>query len=227
MYTHSLIILYITYYYLFYNYYFIYRNKSIEIKQQVASQNNSFTSSTVPPPLPSTPLSTTPLTHSTPNELLPPQSTPKDELQEPIFFPSHSEDMSTSKLNLSIGGTPNTSRNTSGTFRKPSSSYASAIRSSGKRKFGDRVGVSPIGIPKKRQPLRDLVISPPPSLGPVQTTPLNDGEGGEIEMETCTPEGLDRPARFGVQRRLFGSLVQQQPQSDRYMYTCTCNIHVI
>lgn len=191
----------------------------MEIKQQLAA-NNSFTA---PPSIPpTTPLSTTPLTHSTPNELpRPPQSTPKSALEGQVFFPTSAssrqeENMSTSVVNTSLPAlmtTPNSCRGNarSGSFRVPSSSYAQIARSSGKRKFGERVGVSPIELPKKRHPIRDLVSSPaPPSVPPPSSEVGEEEEEREErggEMETGTPEGERAFGRFGVQRRLFGGRV--------------------
>lgn len=101
--------------------------------------------------------------------------------------------------------TPNTSRNFSGVFRKPSSTYASATRGSGKvgkRKCGERFGLSPIDLPNKKHAFRELLS--PPSNSIKKTPEFNTG-GGELEacMETSTPEN-DRPLRVSVQRRLFG-----------------------
>ncbi|XP_003383973.1 PREDICTED: histone RNA hairpin-binding protein-like [Amphimedon queenslandica] len=185
-------------------------NKSIEIKQQLA--NSSFSA----PPPPQTPVSTTPLTHSTPNEQQPPQSTPKSALEGQVFFPPSSssankENMSTSIINASSPGlltTPNSCRsNMNGSFRVPSASYARAARSSGKRRMGERVGLSPIEIPKKRHPIRDLTITPAPPIVPPSLTSLPPAEEG-MDVEMCTPEGeRGTGGRMGVQRRLFGGRV--------------------
>lgn len=181
----------------------------MEIKQQLA--NSSFSAP------PQTPVSTTPLTHSTPNEQQPPQSTPKSALEGQAFFPPSSssankENMSTSIINASSPGlltTPNSCRsNMNGSFRVPSASYARAARTSGKRRMGERAGLSPIEVPKKRHPIRDLTITPAPPIVPSSLTdgpPL--GEEG-MDVETCTPEGeRGTGSRMGVQRRLFGGRV--------------------
>ena len=101
--------------------------------------------------------------------------------------------------------TPNTSRNFSGVFRKPSSTYASATRGSGKvgkRKCGERFGLSPIDLPNKKHAFRELTS---PTSNSIKKTPEFNTGGGELEgcMETSTPEN-DRPLRVSVQRRLFG-----------------------
>ena len=73
--------------------------------------------------------------------------------------------------------------------------------------MGERVGLSPIEVPKKRHPIRDLTITPAPPTAPPTSTDVPSAEEG-MDVEMCTPEG-DRGTggRIGVQRRLFGGRV--------------------
>ena len=109
-------------------------------------------------------------------------------------------------ISLSMLSTPNIYRTSlGGVFRKPFS-YAQATRGSGKagkRKIGERIGVSPIEVPTKRHAFRDLRALSDAGL---MKTPTDIQSNVEMETENTTPEG-DRPLRCTVQRRLFGGQI--------------------
>ena len=166
---------------------FIYRDRSVEIKQQKALEKQA-----------TTPLPTTPLALSTPTENLP-FSEFSEEEETPTSNPHANQSLPV----------PLTTPKSTGLFRKPSSTYADVTRGNkagargagkaGKRKMIERVGLSPIDIPPKRTALRELVT--PPSMAPQHKTPAGT-EIEELGMEMCTPD-VDKPFRTGVQRRLF------------------------
>lgn len=117
--------------------------------------------------------------------------------------------------------TPFSSRNTLGQSKR-FKSYAHITRSgagkAGKRRPNERVGLSPIDLPRRKN-FREL-LSPPPIFPSVKLTtpdPLPiTSELGEINLDgvvdTSTPES-DRLARgIGVQRRLFGGQMPSPQQ---------------
>lgn len=189
----------------------MHRNQSQEIRRHHSMSETPKSSE------PTTPC----LTVSTPNDL-------------PFAdFCSNKEDRDPNIINSappksrSCISTPFSSRNPLGQSKR-TKSYAHITRSGagkvGKRRTNERVGLSPIDLPRRKN-FREL-LSPPPVFPPTGqlTTPdplpitseLKEINLDEVVVDTSTPES-DRLARgIGVQRRLFGG---QMPSPEQVQDT--------
>jgi histone RNA hairpin-binding protein len=177
-------------------------NKSLELKRQ-ASNSSIY----------GTPLSTTPLAYSTPNENLlgVPQSTPKEgdealNVTDPLPFTSYlkQDDISLSKPMTHLSMATPTSFRYAATFRKPYSYAQIARGKAGKRKFAERVEAPPIEVPSKKHPIHALINSTPDVESKIEEDPCD---------EIVTPES-NRPSRSAVQRRLFENIKFAVPSEN-------------
>lgn len=146
-------------------------------------------------------------------------STPKDSLPFAEFLEKEDKVPNiNSAPSVMTRATPFSSRSSCGLFKRPQT-YAQITRGAGKvgkRKAAERIGLSPIDLPKKKT-YREL-ISPPPIINePLKTPDLtNVGDSDEGIMDINTPES-DRVLRASVQRRLFG-FGGKQTSSPQHSY---------
>ena len=187
-------------------YYYICRNQSQEIRRQ-----NSISDT----PQSSEP--TTPCFNSTPNEAMPFANFFDKEDRDPNITNSAPPKA------IQIVTTPFLSRSSMGYSKRPKS-YAQITRGAGKvgkRRANERVGLSPVDLPRRKS-FRQL-LSPPPVFpdGVLTTTPdqslpiTTEMRGIDLGVDTSTPE-TDRLARGGgVQRRLFGGQTSSPQQQEQ------------